>query len=357
MKKILITIAVFSIIVLCSLLVEPLILQPTPQSTSQPTPSPTPTPQLTPTITPTPSVTPTPKPTQTATPLTTSTPQPTPQNPQQPSSRTLQSAIGNATNFLENASEPYVLLVLNVIYRRFGITEFADSLQRYDQVLAGNPQEAPLLRVFRRIADYDNPLQSSDLEAVSAETDRITVPALYCNQQSLSNNYFVMLNEAASSENYLLTHALLATIWIQENGYQVSMSGGFIESLYQANAALIGNDSVVTDLELEAATFLYLAGQGALVNDAFIQRVISAQTNDGGWLLSSDMPGDSNWHSSVLGLLLLLHMEFPADSYPPMLAPMSSHEVMSFNMANAGFPLTACVLLVSTSKKTISVET
>ncbi|MCJ7762893.1 hypothetical protein MUP38_05510, partial [Candidatus Bathyarchaeota archaeon] len=74
---------------------------------------------------------------------------------------------------------------------------------------------------------------------------------------------------------------------------------------------------------LEAAAFLYLAGQGALVNDAFIDRVIAVQNYDGGWLLSSNNSGSSDWHPAILGLFLLLQREYPADSYPPMLAPES----------------------------------
>ena len=346
MKKSLII--VFCTIALCSLLVVPLLPQPelpTSQSTPQPTPQST--------LQPTPQYTLQPTPQNTLQPTPQSTPQPTPQSTSQPATRTLQSAVGNASSFLEGTSEPYALLMLNVVYRRFGIA-FADSLQRYDQVLAEKPQNAPLLRVFRRIADYDNPLQAGDMLAVSAEVDCITVPALYFDRQELRNNYLEMLNDAASSGGYMLTHALLATIWIQENGGAVPDS--FTEPLYHANAELIGGDPVVTDLELEAATFLYLAGQGSMVDNAFVYSVISAQNNDGGWLFSSDTPGNSEWHPTVLGLLLLLHVEYPAASYPPMLAPASGPEVLSLNPAGGVFPLAACVLLMSPSRDNQKIE-
>jgi hypothetical protein len=127
------------------------------------------------------------------------------------------------------------------------------------------------------------------------------------------------LNNAANSGGYLLTHALLATIWLQENNYQLPTD--FTEPLYTANAALIGDDTVVTDLEIEAAAFLYMTGHGAMVDTAFVQRVVAAQNLDGGWSYSSGTPDGSYWHASVLGLILLLHVEFPAPSYPPLLAP------------------------------------
>jgi hypothetical protein len=240
-----------------------------------------------------------------------------------PAPSALQSAIANAIDFFEGERDPDALLLLDVVHRRFGIEAFADALQRYDQVVVEGWRETALKRVFRRIADHDNPLQPGDLEAVFIDIDLLTVPALYCDRLGLPPYYSAMLDKAMRSGNYMLTHALLACIWIQENGCEVPLSNEFVENMYRANAALINNDPVVTDLELEAAVLLYLAGQGALVNHAFVDRVIAVQNDDGGWLPSSDTPGDSHWHATVLGLLLLLHVEYPSDSYPPMLASAS----------------------------------
>ncbi len=236
----------------------------------------------------------------------------------------LQRAVANAIDFFKESREPYALLWHDVLHRRFGIVAFADALQRYDQMMAVHPEQAPLLRVFRRIADYGNPLQLGDLEAVSVDIDRLTVPALYCDRLGLPSNYSAMLDEAVRTGRYMLTHALLACIWIQENDREIPLSAESIENIYHANAALINvTDPVVDDLELEAAAFLCLAGQSALVDHAFVDRVIAVQNYDGGWLPSSDTPGNSPWHATVLGLLLLLHVEYPSDSYPPMLAPPS----------------------------------
>lgn len=276
---------VFFIIALCSLLAVPLLLH------SAPTPEPTSTPS--PTFAP----------------------------------GALQYAVINAINFFEDPHEPndpYALLMLDVAHRRFGIATFADSLQRYDQILATLPDKAPLMRLFRRIADHNNLLQAGDLQEVTEDIDRVTILALYCDQLGLSDTeYQSMLEQATGLGDYMLTHTLLACIWIQENGCEVPLPDGFIENIYQANAALINDDSVVDDLELEAATFLYFAGQDEFVDEGFVNCVIAAQNSDGGWSLSSGTPSESDWHASVLGLLLLLHVEYPSDSYPPMLAPAS----------------------------------
>jgi hypothetical protein len=220
---------VFFIIAVCSLLTVPLLLHPAPVEL---TPAPTSTP------------------------------------------RALKPAVSNAINFFEEPGEPndpYALLMLNVAYRRFGIATFADALQRYDRILATLPDKAPLMRLFRRIADHDNPLQIWDLQEVTEDLDRITILALYCYQLTLSDSeYQLMLEQATSLGDYMLTHALLACIWIQENGCKVPLPESFTENIYQANAALIKDDSVVNDLELEAAAFLYFSGKGALVNPVFV---------------------------------------------------------------------------------------
>jgi hypothetical protein len=238
-----------------------------------------------------------------------------------PSGRDLPAAISNATEFLKGCHDYYVLLFIDVIYRRFDIEEFNFALPRYNQMMDEQPLEWSLLHLFRRIAVYNNPLREGDLTLVSSELDRITVPALYCNQMELPSNYSMILENEVNRGGYFLTHALLAWIWVQENGCELAVPDGFVENLYAANADLINNDANVTDLELEAAAFLCLAGQADLIDDAFADRVVDAQNADvdspsnGSW-------GHENvqWHTTVLGLLFLLHVQFPADSYPPSLA-------------------------------------
>ena len=231
-------------------------------------------------------------------------------------------AVTNAIDFLKESNEPFALLWLDVIYRRFEIPEFADSSKRYDQLLNDSQGEPLQLRVFRRIANYNNSLWIGDLEGL-VDLDSIVGPALYCDRLGLTLEYQKMIEAKVNLGEYELTHVLLAWIWIQDNGCEVFLSESFIEKLYNANAELIDNDQIVDDLELEAGAFLYLAGQGELVDESFIQRVIATQNTDGGWGISSKSSRESNWHPTILGLLLLLHIDSPSALYPPILAPAS----------------------------------
>ena len=254
----------------------------------------------------------TPQPTQ---PTPTTSPDPTKEN----TDDKLEVAITNAINYIAQTQESYALLMLNVIYRQFDITEFKDTLQRYDEILSSCPQ--PPLKVFRRIANYNNTIDKTDLNAVVDEIDSITVRALYADQWSLPDNYPFVLINAKDSGGYMMTHALLATIWLQENKCNISLPDNFIKTLYYDTAALTETGLPVTDVALEAAAFLYEADQGNLVNPNFAENVVATQNPDGGWSLSSDTPSGSDWHPTVLALMMLLHIAHPAESYPPMLAP------------------------------------
>lgn len=228
----------------------------------------------------------------------------------------VRTAVAKAIEFFEGSREPYALLWLNVMHRRFGIDEFADALERYDEVLAERPEEAPLLRVLRRIADADNPLDPDDWDHVAIHTDRILVSALYCDRLGLPPSFPEVLDKAVRHGGYYLTHALLAWIWIQEHGCELALPDGFVERMYRAVAAIIDDDpTTVNDLKLEAAAFLCLARQGALVDLGFVRRVVVIQNDDGGWGRPDDggwgRPDESSWHSTILALLLLLHVEFP----------------------------------------------
>ncbi len=235
----------------------------------------------------------------------------------------ISSSISKAIDFYENETKPDALLMADVIYRRFGIEALAGSLQLYDKILSENPDRAPLMRVFRRIADCNNVLQDHDLEVVQLDTDLLTVPALYCDRLGFPSDYTEHLSIGISQGGYMLTHALLACIWIQENNCEVPISEDLMEDLYVANADLINEDDVVRDLELEAAAFLYIAGRGELVKTTFIEKIVEVQNSDGGWSANSNNPSTSEWHATALALLVLLHVSCPSSSYATMLSTAS----------------------------------
>jgi hypothetical protein len=227
----------------------------------------------------------------------------------------LTTAVSNAIAFFKGSREPHALLWLAVMHRRFQIEQFADALQRYDEVLAEQPEQAPLRRVLRRFADRDNPLRPDDWDSVTDPSDRLLVCALYCDRVGLPRSFAEMLRKAASAGGYYLPHVMLVWFWMRENGCAFELPTGFMERVYEASAAIIDHDpTIVSDLKLEVAAFLNLVGQGRRVSDVFVERVVQTQNADGGWGESRATQGRSDWHSTTLGLLLLVQVSHALQS-------------------------------------------
>lgn len=222
--------------------------------------------------------------------------------------------VAKTIDFLKHTREPYALLFMHVIHRRFGIEEFADCGKRYDAVLPDHPDRAPVLRVFRRVFDSGNPVEPDDWEHIELPTDRLLVSALYCDRLGLPKSFPEVLERAIRQGGYAATHALLSWLWIRENGCELVVTDGFIERMYEAVAGIVDEDPTsINDVKLEAAAFLCLARQSARVDFGFVRRVIAIQNEDGGWGRAADGsgdPGGSSWHSTILALMLLLHVKF-----------------------------------------------
>jgi len=218
----------------------------------------------------------------------------------------VRSAIAKAIDFLKDTREPHALAFMTILHRRCGIEEFAHCAERYDEVLPDHSDR--VLRVFRRIFDANNPIDPDDWDHVVVPTDRLMISALYCDRLGLPPTYAEALATAVRQGGYGATHALLSWVYIQDNGCQLNLPDGFVEEMYSTVAAIIDADpTVIHDVNLEAAAFLCLARQGARVDPGFVRRVVALQNDDGGW----GAVDESNWHATVLALMILVHVRFP----------------------------------------------
>jgi len=221
------------------------------------------------------------------------------------------SVIAKAIDFLKDTRAPHALMFMTILHRRFGIEEFADCGKRYDEVLPEHSDR--VLRLFRRVFDANNPIDPDDWDHAVVPTDRLIISALYCDRLGLPPSYAEALERAVSQGGYGATHALLAWVWLNENGCKLEVPDGFVEEMYGAVAALIDEDpTVIHDINLEAGAFLCLARQPERVDRGFVRRVIALQNDDGGW----GEVNASNWHATILALMMLVHVSFPDTSNP-----------------------------------------
>jgi hypothetical protein len=173
-----------------------------------------------------------------------------------------------------------------------------------------------VLRVLRRLLDANNPLRPDDWDHLRIHTDQLLAAALYCDVLGVPEYYPEALERGVKAGGYHATHVLLAWIWLNDNRCKLKVRDGFVEDMYRANLTILEDrPTMVNDLKLEAAAFLCMARQGSRVDPKFVRHVVSIQRADGGWGIPDtpdpNHPDGSSWHSTILALLLLLHVEFP----------------------------------------------
>jgi hypothetical protein len=224
-------------------------------------------------------------------------------------SERLELAIARAIRFFAGSREPQALIWLEYMRRRFDIADFEGSLACFDEILTTRPQQAGRLRVLRRIADPGNRLQFEDLDGIDHVSDELIVVALYCDQLEVPAAYPDALVKAVGAGGYFCTHALLAWIWLCDRGAEAALPAGFADAVFDGNARVVNDGAAtVTDLKLEAAAFLCMANQAARIDPEFFERVLRTQNPDGGWGTTREAPDRSDWHGTILGLLLLLQL-------------------------------------------------
>lgn len=232
-------------------------------------------------------------------------------------------AIDRARGFL--AQQPRdntgILLFLDILHRRFGLEEFAGMADEYERLVASMPRPAPDVFSSRRVLDASTRIDPALLKELVSPVNRITHPALHARELPLPAKYATRLRRATERGGYDLTHAGLALIWLAENEQRTAVEEPFFDEVAAAMAALLDPADGVDDLEIESATFLHALDRGGLVPRAFIEAVVAAQQEDGGWPSAPGAtPPTSNDHTSALALWLLLEATRPPASKGPTLA-------------------------------------
>ena len=204
--------------------------------------------------------------------------------------------------------DPVAHLSLALIARRFGIEALSDMSQRYlDAVQEAEGRRQRRLRAFTRLIETDAPVEAGDLEAIEKGIDLLTGRALNCQRFPLPADFELTLRTAMAEGDYLLTHSALALQWLAENGCATPWSRRLHTLAIQQMAKIPHTDLRLTDLELEAATFLVYMGAEQLLPPDFLAGVLEAQREDGSWAGDSALDeGTGHWHATSLGLWLLL---------------------------------------------------
>lgn len=213
-----------------------------------------------------------------------------------------------------DALPPYVALLMDHLRRRFG-TEVPPGLDQAARSAAAGGENEAQMRVYLRLVDPGVVITQADLDGLTDEVDRITGPALACDQVALPEGYLELLQRAVDLGGYARTHAVLALQWLREQGCideaeaaerSNQWAGPLVETIEAERAA--GNGA--GDLAIEAMVMLAYAGHADRIQDVWVADVLGAQYHDGSWP-HTRAGGDGSPHTTVLAVWLLSALAAP----------------------------------------------
>ena len=251
----------------------------------------------------------------------------------------LDAAIDGAVGWLERAMEDAwaadaaaLIAYLARVFDEPRLRALAQSaLARADAAVAARQG---LTRPFYRLIDPGARASADEVRGVVGLTGSVTAQALHCDRLPLAPDFWPALQRLASGGGYASTHAVLASVWLQENGCEVDarrLAGG-LRAYRSIKGLAVSRDEAVrklvelldgatapTDLRAEALAMLNYAGQPALAGARHVAALLDVQRDDGGWALAVDRDA-SHPHTTALALWVLLEARHPQRTRAPMIS-------------------------------------
>lgn len=206
------------------------------------------------------------------------------------------------------------LLIADVTARRFRVEALAPLWRAFED--ARDAEAGGVMGVFARLGDADVTVTAAELSRLDGPVDAFTAPALHCREHPLpEEGYVEVLREHLSYGGYSATHVLLALFWLEDRGCTLPVDQDFYEEAIAATAVEIDSDHAeITDLEIESAAFLAYLGEEARIPEGFLEGVIAAQKESGGFANPpSEVPLG---HTSSLALWYLHESLYPRRTAP-----------------------------------------
>ena len=232
-----------------------------------------------------------------------------------------QAAVDRATQSLvaqQQSLDPILAIILDSVRRRFDLAAvppqapYVDAAQQAARdtgaVMRTGDKLADMLAVFRRLMDPSATVTVADIDALRMPIDQVTAMAIHCQTVPLPADYLMTLDEMVDLGGYAMTHAIIASQWLIENG---CMPEATIAVRHQRHVdALVRqiekDDGRLTDRRVEALATLFYIGGGDHARQEWIDFVLQRQLPDGQWPGYAEQPQTPNAHTTLMALWLLL---------------------------------------------------
>jgi hypothetical protein len=232
-----------------------------------------------------------------------------------------QSAVDRAIQSLvaqQESLDPILAIILDSVRRRFDLAAvppqapYVDAAQQAARnagtAMRTGDKLADMLAVFRRLMDPSATATAADIEALRMPIDQVTATAIHCQTIPLPADFLMTLDEMVELGGYAMTHAVIASQWLVENG---CVPAATIAARKQRNVdALVRQiekeDGLLTDRRVEALATLFYVGGGDHARQEWLDFVLQRQLPDGQWSGYADQPQTPNAHTTLMALWLLL---------------------------------------------------
>lgn len=231
--------------------------------------------------------------------------------PRTPLDRGVAALIGDLDR-IDRAS----LMVFDYVAQTYDLKELSRAIEAEAGRRAG---QAPTVdeRLLARLEDQSAPPPEPDGGTEHVTSDLLAL-ALHCDQRPTPAGYATQLRSVAADGGYGTTHALLATVWMEELGCPPP-EASLRRELEDRVGSALASASVVNDLELERSAFLLHAGRADLIPPDWASRVEAAQLTDGGWGQKGP-DSERSWHATGLAVWTLAGLASPGSRIPMLRA-------------------------------------
>jgi hypothetical protein len=245
-----------------------------------------------------------------------------------------QAAVDRATQALiaqQETLDPILAIILDSVRRRFDLaavpsqTPYVDAAQQAARnagtVMRTGDRQADMLAIFRRLMDPSATATADEIEALRMPIDQVTATALHCQTVRVPADLLMTLDEMVQIGGYAMTHAIIASQWLIENGCVPAAT--IAERRQRYVDALVRqiekDEGHITDRRVEALATLFYMGGGEHARQEWVDFVVQRQLPDGQWSGYADQPQTPNAHTTLMALWLLLEARSEGQ---PSLAPM-----------------------------------
>jgi hypothetical protein len=147
-------------------------------------------------------------------------------------------------------------------------------------------------------------LDAVELQSLDDSPNAGLAVALHCDILGVPEMWANHWDQALRKGGHAITYALLEAVFARERGCPLPRSPAYVARLEREVAALIVPDGRTSNLEIEAAWILTLAGRGSMVARSFLGDVLDAQWNDGGWAVD-ETKRETGWEPTAHAVLWL----------------------------------------------------